>query len=290
MIKHHRKKIAGRSFIWFVGAAGCFVVHLIGAPIVGSWIPDNLSWTGRMDPVQHATLKQMERLGILEIASPKAVSEAIDYQRRTGKTLARILREPGWSERLGLSAETFKATWYIANPFDILPGDLQQAIRDREIPFRSRTHVWQWCRQNNVPQRWREALYLALIETTPINLWRASRGKRPYTKSGAFLEPIVVDHGSGRMEVRDGHIATDPRIIPTNEDVLLIMKIEGKERILKVRAADIGAAIKGHHVDLPIHVGPETERLPFTRLPAGQIRNPVVRILRTNRANPNQKV
>ena len=76
------------------------------------------------------------------------------------------------------------------------------------------------------------------------------------------LEPIVIDHGKGRIEVRDGHIATDPRYIPTNSELVLLVRIQGEVRVLKVKATDIGGAVKGMHVDLPIQVGPEAIPLP----------------------------
>ena len=59
--------------------------------------------------------------------------------------------------------------------------------------------------------------------------------------------PLVVDHGlgrSGRFEVRgSAHIATDPAVIPTMSEVLILVRIDGKDRVLRVTAADTGAAM-----------------------------------------------
>lgn len=178
----------------------------------------------------------------------------------------------------------------MSNPFELLPKDLQRAITNKKIPFQSRTHVWEWCRKNNVSAEWRKALYAALIETTPQNLWRASQGQRSYTKNGEFLEPIIIDHGNGQLEFRDGHIATDPRVIPTNTEMFIIVNIEGVDRILKVKAADIGGAIKGRHVDLPIQVSPEAALMPHTELPKDKIRNRTIEILIPAGTSLSQKV
>jgi hypothetical protein len=101
----------------------------------------------------------------------------------------------------------------------------------------------------------------------------------------------VIDRGNGSFEVRDGHIATDPRVIPTNAEVLLLVKINGEDRVLKVKATDIGGAIKGHHVDLPIELSPgATRTLPHVIFPHA-LRNPSVQILTLPHRyiNPDQK-
>ena len=281
---HHRLSL------WFLGLAFFFMLSLAGTPIISAWIPIEYYWTPQRDQLIVETRSELARLGILQLADDQTVHDLLTYQRKTGLSLGQILHDGEWAERLGFTSDTYKATWYMSNPFDVLPQDIQAAIKRKEIPFHSRTHVWEWCRMNKVPRRWRKSLYAALIETTPINLWRASRGQRPYAKNGQFLEPIVIDHGQGNIEVRDGHIATDPRFIPTNSEVLLLVRIQGKDRILRVKATDIGGAIKGKHVDLPIHVGPDAKPLPDTRLPKQHIRNPTVRILQLKKpASPNRK-
>jgi 3D (Asp-Asp-Asp) domain-containing protein len=180
---------------------------------------------------------------------------------------------------LGLGSQQYLATWYMSNPFELLPSDLQEAIRQTPIPFKTRDGINAWCDEMGAPDTWRAALAAALIETTPFNLWRASRGERPYARNGETLEPIVIEHGAGRFEVREGHIAVDPRFIPINSEVLLLVRIQGEEHLLKVKAADTGSAIKGHHVDLPIYLHPNKEPLPRTSFPKEHIRNPYVRIL-----------
>jgi len=225
------------------------------------------------------TINELNRLGLLANLSEEGLIRLIDYQESGQKTLAQILRVPEWRKFLGLSSRKFKATWYVENPFDLLPVDLQKAIKKRKIPFKFRLHVWQWCQKHKVSKNWQKALYAALIETTPHNLWRASRGQRSITTNGQFLEPIVIEHKGGVLEIKDGHIATDPRVIPTNSVVLLLVKINGIDRVLRVKATDTGAAIKGHHVDLPIHMGPGSIPFPHTRLPKEKIRNRSVEIL-----------
>jgi hypothetical protein len=160
-----------------------------------------------------------------------------------------------------------------------LPVDLQIAIRRHETPFMTRGDIYKWLQKKNAPWRWSEALDLALIETTPENLWRASRGQRPYAKNGQYLQPIVVEKEKGIFEVRDGHIATDPRVIPTNSRVWILVRIDGQERILRVKATDIGPAIKGRHVDLPIAIRPRYGKSHAIQFPGDHIRNPTILIL-----------
>ena len=267
-----------KSLSGFFGT-GFLLVSLVGISYVHTMDVHHRRSAYESGLLAAETIQGLDYLRLAENGKGKELRRLLKYQRETGKTLSQILREPEWGPRLGVSARRYKATWYMANPFDVLPTGLQEAIRQREIPFKSRTHVWQWCRTNNVPAAWRKALYAALIETTPYNLWRASRGQRPYTRSGAFLEPLVVDHGSGRLEVRRwGHIATDPAVIPTNSNLLLMMTVDGRERLVKVKAADTGGAIRGKHVDLPIHLGPDVAPMPHTLMPL-EIRNPFVEIV-----------
>jgi 3D (Asp-Asp-Asp) domain-containing protein len=232
-----------------------------------------------VDPIATNTVKDMARLGLLQRASQSDIEELLTYQGESGKSLAQILREPVWLQRLGLSADSFKATWYAANPYDLLPVDLQIAIRKTQKPFESRTHINKWLAAINAPARWVQAVDLALIETTPINLWRASRGQKPFAKNGQYLQPIVVEKERGIYEVRDGHIATDPSIIPTNSHVLLSVKVNGKYHLIKVKASDIGEGIKGHHVDLPIAVKPRYTKNHAIQFPGKYIGNPNVLIL-----------
>ncbi|OVE78470.1 hypothetical protein BVX98_00060 [bacterium F11] len=272
------ERLIRKSLVWFVGVGFC-LMSLVGVPLVGSWIPYDLGWDRKMDSFTEQRLQELSELGLLQTAPKGSVRALLKHQKETGQSLGKILRDPVWCQKLGLQSESYKATWYMSNPYDLLPPDLQKKIRERSYPFRSRIHVWQWCRKQKISRKWRRSLYAALIETTPHNLWRASQGQRPFTKNGQFLEPIVVDHGEGYLEVRNGHIATDPGVIPTNSDVLLLVKIQGVDRILRVKAADTGGAIKGKHVDLPITVGPEAKLLPDTRLPKNYIRNRTVQII-----------
>jgi hypothetical protein len=229
----------------------------------------------RIDPTATQTLRELNRLGILRLAPQPAVENLLTYQRRTGRSLAQILREPFWVATLGLSSTNFKATWYAANPFDMLPKDLQVAIRETKEPFRSRSELEKWCANLKAPDHWKTALNFALVETTASNLWRAARGLRPFTKNGQYLEPIVVEKGGGVYDVREGHIATDPAVIPTGTTVLMLVRVGGKDRLLRVKATDIGSAIRGEHVDLPIQIRPKpsaTLTAPI-RFPKEYIRN-----------------
>jgi len=289
IMKAYHRNLCVRSVVWFF--AGFCLVNLVGASIVGDQIiTDGMNTYMHYDVQATETLKELNHLGLLQHSTQPAVEDLLEYQRKSGKSIAQILKNPVWCHRLGLSSVTFKATWYVANPFELLPKDLQRAIKQRKTPFTTKNHVWQWCCVHNVPEIWRKALDAALIETTPYNLWRASRGQRPYTKNGQYLEPIVVDYGRGHFDVRDGHIATDPSVIPTNTEMLLVMRIKGEDRILRVKAADVGEAVKGRHVDLPIQVSRESRTMPYTLLPAKYIQNPYVRILMVGRPNRGRKV
>lgn len=252
------------------GLGGASIVGPLPIPGVPQFVPDQ---------VGTQTIKDLARVGLLRSISQSVIEELLAYQEESGKSLAEILREPKWLQRLGLSASTYKATWYAANPFDLLPVDLQISIRRAQTPFKNRTDLNKWLERRHAPERWKEAIRLALIETTPANLWRASRGKRPYAKNGQFLQPIVVEKDKGKFEVFDGHIATDPRYIPTNSRVLILVQINGQERILRVKAADIGQAIKGKHVDLPITIKPRYGKNHAILFPGEYIRNPNILIL-----------
>lgn len=277
-----------RGTVWFAAAALC-LVSLLGAPLIQSLLPLDNGYGFQ----QKKTKETMVSLGLENKLDKEAMADLIRYQQITGKSLAQVLGEPGWASKLGFSTERFKATWYISNPYDLLPTDLQLAIRNKPTTFKSRADVWDWCKAKKAPAHWKKALKAALVETTPHNLWRAARGGKPYAKNGEFLQPIVFERPEGIYDVEHGHIATDPRIIPTNTEVLLLVRIGGKDRILKVKATDIGGSIKGKHVDLPIHLDAKKRGyLPNVLLPRQQIRNPSVQILipHTLKTNPNRKV
>jgi 3D (Asp-Asp-Asp) domain-containing protein len=283
MMKKTGAQFYFRSFLWAAGA-GLFLVSLV----TGSMVSSRSESDRRARDVVH----ELHRLELLTQLSPKTVTDLIDYQWHSGKTLAEILRDPVWCTRLGLSGDEFKATWYMSNPYDLLPADLQHAIKQHPEPFPSKKHLMQWCHATKAPHVWRQAIDLALIETTARNLWRASQGLGSYAKNGEFIEPIVIDHGNNRLEVRDGHIATDPSVIPTNSMVLLVVKINGEDRVLRVKASDIGSAIRGRHVDLPIHLSQDAGKMPYTLFPK-EVSNMTVKILMPiqvmARANPGQK-
>lgn len=277
-----------RSTVVFVMAA-FVIVGFGGASIVG---PLPLDLTTRQfiaDPAGTNTLNELAHLGLLKNLQEKAIEELLTYQNTSGKSLAEVLHDRKWLQKLGIVGSTYKATWYAANPFDLLPVDLQISIRKTQTPFYNRAHIKKWLKAVHAPDRWKTALDLALIETTPINLWRASRGERPYAKNGQYLQPIVVEKATGAFEVRDGHIATDPRIIPTNTKLLLVVRINGQERIIKVKATDIGEAIKGRHVDLPIAIKPRYTRNHSIVFPGEYIRNPEVLILFPGKVSRGQK-
>ncbi len=277
-----------RSSAVFV-TAGLLIVSFGSATIVGP-LPMVPTRQLIVDNVGTQTVKDLARVGLLRNLSQQAVEDLLSYQAKTGKSLAQILREPKWLQRLGLSANTFKATWYASNPFDLLPIDLQISIRRSKTSFKNRAELAKWLAQRDAPARWREAVDLALIETTPENLWRASRGLKPYARNGQFLQPIVVEKDKGVFDIFDGHIATDPTVIPTNSKVLILVRINGQDRILRVKATDIGQAIKGKHVDLPIRLKPRYGKNHAIRFPGEYIRNPNIVILSTSKkVNPGRK-
>ncbi|MCG3205497.1 MAG: hypothetical protein KCHDKBKB_02219 [Elusimicrobia bacterium] len=275
MLKKIRKsKLGIRSTAVFV-MAGFLIVGMGGATIVGPIFPEPARQV-TLDPVATKTMQELVRLGLHKKLSQAELENFLSVQSHSQKPLSEILKDPLWLEKLGLSAKTFKATWYAANPFELLPLDLQTAIRKEKTPFQSRSDINLWLKRTHAPKRWVKAIELALIETTAKNLWRASRGKRPYAKNGQYLQPIALDRGNGHIDTMDGHIATDPRVIPTNSKVLILVRINGEDRLLRVKASDIGQAIKGHHVDLPIVIKPKYGKNHAIRFPGESIRNPTV--------------
>lgn len=258
---------------------GLFLVILIGGSLVANLSVEHRRMAKEAKDKANQTLKDLNRLGLMEGLKSEQIAELVEYQWQTGKTLGQILKEPYWSSALKLKTNEFKVTWYMSNPFQLLPKGLQDAIRKRKSPFKSREQVWDWCNDKKFPLSWKKALKSALVETTPNNLWRASRGQRPFAHNGEYLRPIVIDHGQGLLEVKDGgHIATDPKVIPLNSEVFLVVKIKGEEKILKVIAGDIGGGIKGNHIDLPIYLNPHSKPMPHTEYPSA-IRNPNATIL-----------
>lgn len=240
----------------------------------------------RIDASATQTLKELNRLGLLRNAPQPAVENLLTFQRRTGRPLAQILRDPFWVATFGLSSTHFRATWYAANPFDMLPKDLQVAIRETKDPIQSRSQAEKWLSDIKAPDHWKSALNFALVETTAANLWRAARGLRPFTKNGQYLEPIVIEKGGGEYDVHEGHIATDPSVIPTGTSVLMLVRVGGKDRLLRVKATDIGSAIRGEHVDLPIQIRPKGSMNPTApiRFPKEYIRNSSVVIFLPTKA------
>jgi hypothetical protein len=233
--------------------AGFLVVSLGGASIVGPIFPAAPARVLAPDTVATQQLQQLRHLGFLSRLNEEDTEHLLTQLDSGHVNLGRLLARPEWQKRLGFSAQTFKATWYAANPFDLLPIDLQIAIKRSKQPFRTSKDIKLWCKSHNAPARWVDAFNKALVETTAVNLWRASRGKRPYAKNGQYLQPIVVEKTPGVFDMVDGgHIATDPRVIPTNTKLWLLVQVEGQERLIRVKATDIGGAIRGKHVDLPV--------------------------------------
>jgi hypothetical protein len=246
------RRIAWRTAFISV-MAGFLIVSLGGASIVGPISPVTPPRVFHPDLGATQQLQQLRHLGFLSRLHESDVEALLTELEAPHATLGRILVRPEWQKRLGFSAQTFKATWYAANPFDLLPLDLQIAIRREKQPFRTTTDIKMWCKAQHAPTRWIDAFEKALVETTPTNLWRASRGKKPYAKNGQYLQPIVVEKKTGVLDVIDGgHIATDPRVIPTNTKLWLLVQVQGQERLIRVKATDIGGAIRGRHVDLPV--------------------------------------
>jgi len=288
MDEKQKKKLI-KPFAWFA-LTGLCLVSLFGAPAL-----ESNSRHGKAGVFSSQTIDELQRLDILGNLAENDLSELLRYQDTYHVSLPDVFKNPFWVAKMGYSSRKYRATWYISNPFDLLPEGLQAAIQKKSVPIQTRKDLWKWCRINKFSEHWKDALKAALVETTPENLWRAARGREPFAHNGEILEPIVIDHGYGRMEVKEGHIAIDPRIIPLNSKVILVAKINGAVRILKVRAADIGGAVKGYHVDLPIRVHSLARKMPHARLPSEHLRNSTVEILvrtpaRGRKTNPNRKV
>ncbi len=258
--------------------AGFLVVSLGGASIVGPIFPAAPLRTFLPDKDATQQLQQLRHLGFLARLNEEQTEDLLTELSVNHASLGRLLAHPEWQKRLGFSAQTFRATWYASNPFDLLPLDLQIAIKRSKQPFRTTAEIKMWCKSQHAPDRWMVAFNKALVETTPINLWRASRGKKPYAKNGQYLQPIVVEKNAGVFDVIDGgHIATDPRIIPTNTKLWLLVQIQGQERLIRVKATDIGGAIRGQHVDLPVSLKSHaTAREHGFYFPNKRLRNPTV--------------
>ncbi len=281
------RQVYYKSLFWFLGT-GFFLVSAVTGSFVASLAPGERTLSRPIFGRTREAVVELERLGLLDGMPTSLVAELVDYQWQSGKSLAEILQDEEWCVRLGLKRKEFRVTWYLSNPFQVLPPTLQKALQARSTPFKSTAHLYEWCRSKGFARPAVSAFRHALIETTPINLWRAAHGMRPYAKNGEFLEPIAIHHSDGTLDVRDGHIATDPQVIPTNTEVLLLVRIDGKDRILRVKAADIGGGIKGRHVDLPFQISPDARPLPHTVYPSA-LKNPSVQILVPIHANPNRK-
>lgn len=278
-----------RTLLWFV-LSGFMLAGFGVASIVDTTeltVAPPLKWDANASQI----LMELDDLGLLKSLSQTSLEKLLDHQKKTGQSLAKILGDSMWQKELGLSAQKFKSTWYAANPYVLLPRDLQKAIKDKTIPMTSPQRIYEWCRVKKAPKVWVKALKTALRETTPANLLRASQGHRPFAKNGQLLEPIVIEKGRGQFEVRGGHIATDPRIIATNSKVVMLIRINGKDRLLRVKASDIGGAIRGYHVDLPIQFkdGAEVKQFPNISFPREYIGNPTVTILTTKKLNRGRK-
>ncbi|MFN0118248.1 MAG: 3D domain-containing protein [Elusimicrobiota bacterium] len=279
MVKQNNKWV--HSSIGFVILA-LILVGLSGASIevpVMPHEPEILAQEFKFDAQSTGLIEKLDQLGLLSRLNEDRLDEFLELQINTKRSLAQILNDKEWQKELGLTSNRFLATWYVANPFEMLPVEIQKGIKKVSVPFKTRRDISRWLEQIKAPSIWTKAIEVALVETTPQNLWRASRGLRPYAKNGQFLEPIVIDHGKGKIETREGHIATDPRVIPTNSKVILLVRVKGKDHVLKVKAADIGQAIKGYHVDLPVHMSKPKNPMPYLRLPREYLHNPTVQIL-----------
>jgi hypothetical protein len=260
--------------------AGTLVVGLGSASVLGPipFLPNGPIY--RLDNGATAALTDLNRLGLLQHIPQTSLEDLLQFQKTSGKSLAQIFKDPMWAKKLGFNATPFKATWYAANPFDLLPTDIQVALQRTKDPLYTRKDLKAWCKMNKAPERWHQAFKVALVETTVYNLWRASKGLSSVVRNGEAIQPIVVERPRDIIEVFDGHIATDPAVIPTNSIVYILVKIEGKDRLLKVKAADTGEAIRGKHIDLPIHFRPRPNKiLPYIRFPKEKISNPTVLIL-----------
>jgi hypothetical protein len=273
-----KKQTRSIKLIICLGMAAFFITGLVRGSFESASGKDARFLYPEVRTARNNTLHDLDHLQMLSSMPSMVLADLLDYQAETGKSLPTILRDPAWCKKLGFKSKEFRATWYAVNPYQLLPSGLKEAIENKKTPFHTRSEVHAWARTNQFPISWRRALDKALVETTPTNLWRASRGNRPYAHNGEYLEPLVVDHGNGQMEVRDGHIATDPRVIPTNSEVILVLKIQGEDRLIKAKAKDIGGAIKGAHVDLPVQLSRKSQPFPHTRFPK-EIRNRVAMVL-----------
>jgi len=278
-----------RVFVWFILTG--FLLAGFGVASIVDTSTLNVAPPLKWDAHASQLLIDLENLGMLRTASQSAIEKLLSHQKKTGHSLARMLKDPTWQQELGFSSHRFKSTWYASNPYDLLPADLKLAIKQKKIPLKSPNQIKEWCKINKAPKLWAQALKTALRETTPANLVRAAQGQRPFAKNGQLLEPVVIEKGKGSFEVKSGHIATDPTIIPTNSDVIMIIKLNGKEQLLRVKATDIGGAVRGYHVDLPIQFQPRTgsTHSPHIYFPKEYIGNPSVLILRREKSSRGQK-
>src|SRR5437660_1005420 len=77
----------------------------------------------------------------------------------------------------------------------------------------------------HAPSSGRRAMRKAFVETTAENIWRTSRGLAPFAKNGEPLKPVAIQAQTGELTIQAGDIAVDPRVIPPNSDVLLIIQV-----------------------------------------------------------------
>src|SRR4051812_20880866 len=106
MIKVMKNSIVRSTAVFMMAAF--VIVGFGGASIVGPlpMVPAARQFVA--DPAGTNTLKELAHLGLLQRAPESVVEDLLAYESASGKSLAQILREREWLQRLGLSGSTFK--------------------------------------------------------------------------------------------------------------------------------------------------------------------------------------
>src|SRR5690348_12037838 len=98
-----------KSLFWFLGT-GFFLVSAVTGSFVASLAPAERSLSRPIFGRTHEAVLELDRLGLLDGMPANLIAELIDYQWETGKTLAEILEDENWCERLGLKRKEFRVT------------------------------------------------------------------------------------------------------------------------------------------------------------------------------------
>src|SRR5437868_1106481 len=117
-MKNLSRKIYYKSLFWFLGT-GFFLVSAVTGSFVASLAPGERTLSRPIFGRTREAVVELDRLGLLQQMPAPLIAELVDYQWQSGKTLAEILEDENWCERLALKRQEFRVTWYLSNPYQV---------------------------------------------------------------------------------------------------------------------------------------------------------------------------